>query len=123
MQAISLVEKGWAGARRVSIRLVREGGSVRHVVRGRLDAELLNSLTPYARMTIRGVSPGWYRTVAWFELARALPGGLSLVIVDNENAAVWVSRCFPMMRERILVVQEGPDGTPEITRRGVAVPA
>ena len=123
MQAISLVEKGWAGARRLSIELVQRGGSVRHVIRGRLDAELLSVLTPYPRLTIRGVPLRWYRVAAWLELAVALAGGgPQLILVDNEKAAAWVGGWFPMLRERVVVVQEDATGAPMVTRRGAAAP-
>lgn len=116
---LSLVEKGWAGARRLSIDIVQRGGVVRHVVRGRLDADLRSVLTPYPRMTIRGVALRWYWPAAWLELAVALAGGgPRLILVDNEKAAAWVGGWFPMLRERIVVVQEGPDGAPVIARRG-----
>ena len=75
MQAISLVEKGWAGARRLSIPLAQRGVRVRHLVKGRLRAEVLKVIAPHPGMTIRGVPRRLYRLAAWFTLQWSLRRG------------------------------------------------
>ena len=121
---LSLVEKGWAGARRLSIVLVRRGVRVYHLVRGELRPEVLEVLTPYEGMQIRGVSRRWYSVITWVTLLRAqVRGELMLVLVDNEKAFGWVSRMCPSLRDRLVLVQEADDGSPRIGRCGAGVDA
>lgn len=118
-RAISLVEKGWAGARQLTIAWARQGIRVRHLIAGRVPADLRAIITPHAGMVIAGVPRRWYRWAAWWILLTALcRGAPAAVLVDNEHAARWVSTCFPGLRGRLLVIEERPDGAPRIVRRG-----
>ena len=120
--AISLVEKGWGGARRLSIRLSRQGVRVRHLVKGRLPAEVVAIIPPYPGMTIRGVPRSWFKLAAWVELWGAMArGGAELVMVDHERAARWVARWAPPLRDKVVVVQEAADGSPRIMWQGASV--
>ncbi|MBI4342355.1 MAG: hypothetical protein HY599_03190 [Candidatus Omnitrophica bacterium] len=122
MQAISLVEKGWAGARQLSIQLARRGVRVRHLVKGALSREVLEVLTPHEGMTIHGVPRRAYRPVAWLALQRGRwRGDLALVLVDNERAFQWVSRVVPSLGGRLVLIQEADDGSPRIAQAGAAV--
>ncbi len=119
---VSLVEKGWAGARRASIPLAREGLAVRHLVKGRLRRDLLEVITPHPGMTLAGCPPRWYRLAAWLALLWGLlQGRLAWVLVDNDRAARWVARSFPMAAGRVVLVQEAADGSPILLRQGRTV--
>ena len=109
--AVSMVEKGWGGARRVSIELTRQGMTVHHLVRGRLPKDLIAAITPYAGMRITGVSTRWFRPIVWALLVwRRLTGRAPLVLVDNERAAAWVKGW--RLSSTPLLVLEREDGQP-----------
>ena len=122
MQAISLVEKGWAGARQLSIPLTQRGIRVRHLVRGTLAAGVLKSITPYPGMTIRGIPRRLYRLVAWVALQLgSWRGDVAMILVDNERAFSWVSRAVPSLGDRLVLVLEADDGAPRIAQTGARV--
>ncbi len=122
MRVISLVEKGWGGARRLSIQLAGRGVTVSHYVRGCLSRELLGVVTPYAGMTIRGFDPRWYKTIVWFILLSTQGQREALmVLVDNERTFSWVKRFFPRLQDALVLVHELPDGSPQVIRSGTGV--
>ena len=108
---VSMVEKGWGGARRVSIELTKQGITVHHFVRGRLPDDLIAALTPYAGMRITGWPVRWFRPGMWALLLwRKVAGKPPVVLVDNERAETWVKR-WRFSRAPVLVL-EGQDGRP-----------
>ena len=114
---ISMVEKGWGGARRVSIELTRQGIGVHHVVRGRLAPELIAVLTPYAGMRITGLPVRWYRPALWAMLVwRKLRGRPVLVLVDNERAEGWIKQ-WRFSPAPVVVLQQD-DGRPVLRLAG-----
>ena len=114
---LSLVEKGWAGARQLSIPLSRRGLRVRHLVCGALSGEVARILTPYPGMSIRGIPRQLYRVAAWLALQRGIwRKDIAAVLVDNERAFRWVSQVAPALRDRLVEVQEAEDGTPRIAQ-------
>ena len=116
---LSLVEKGWAGARQLSIRFSPEGLRVRHLVRGRLAADVLACLSPYAGITIWGIPRRVYRAVVWLELLAApLHGPVRAILVDNERSVKWITRWFPQLQDRVVLLQERGDGAPVIKWQG-----
>lgn len=123
MAVLSLVEKGWAGARWLSIHMMAQSDvSVRHLVRGTVPRVLLEALTPYARMTITGIPVRLYRLVVWVVLVYGCcTGRLAAVLVDNERAERWVARWFPWLRDHIILVHETSEGRPAIVRHGAQV--
>ncbi len=125
MRAISLVEKGWAGARWLSIILAKEGTPVHHLVKGRLPNQVLRIITPYPRITLHGIPPKAHRVAAFLILALGqVPGTVGMVIVDNSKTAQWVARWFPVLRDRIVLVGETETGKPQIHQKGprIALP-
>ena len=117
-RAISFVEKGWAGARQVTIPLAQQGMRVEHMVKGKVADDVLAIITPYPGMRIFSVSRRWYRFVTWIILLLAVPRrrSLDMVIVDNERSAKWVGSSFPMLRKKLVLIQEQGDGSPRIIR-------
>lgn len=107
MRALSLVEKGWAGARLLSIDLARKGTPVVHLVRGKLPRSTLEALTPCKGVEIASVSPQMYRVAAWLRLwAGQSMGSVGLVITDNAKTAEWVKSSFPGLKEKVRIVAE-----------------
>lgn len=113
MWVISLVEKGWASARHVSIELTLQGARVFHLVKGRLPRGLLEVLTPYARMSIYGIPRPWFRVSAWLCLVPA-QFMRPFVMVDNQRSVEWIQREFPLLRHRVVLVREGPAGAVQV---------
>ena len=107
VKALSLVEKGWAGARRLSLDLAGKGTPVTHLVRGSLPRATLEVLTPREGVALVGVPPPLYRPVAWLCLwAGQLTGSVGMVITDNAKTEGWVKGAFPRLKEKVVVVQE-----------------
>ena len=122
MLALSLVEKGWAGSRRVAIRLSAAGISVRHLVRGSLPREVVRVISPYPGVAIRGVPVRWYRVAAWSWLMLAqFRRGVAWLLVDNEKTARWAARWFPRLRAKLVLIQETGTGDPLAFRNGAPV--
>ena len=107
MIALSLVEKGWAGARRFSIQLSDKGVAVRHLVKGTIAPEFLAVITPYRGVSIHGISARGYRIVTWAALLLyQFHPGLQAVIVDNTRTSDWVAKTFPRLAGRLIQVAE-----------------
>ncbi len=107
MVAISLVEKGWAGARRLSIELSRKGVGVRHLVRGAIAPEFMGIITPYPGISIHGIPVRWYRIAAWWALLWwQFRPNLHAVIVDNARTSDWVAKTFPRVADKLVQVKE-----------------
>ena len=122
MRALSLVEKGWAGARQLSLDLARRGASVRHLVRGTLPPSTRRILTPCVGVSIRGIPARVHRAAVWPHLWWGqVIGGVDLVITDNAKTAGWVRRRFPRLREKVLLLGEGEGGRLTILEQGTEV--
>lgn len=107
MVALSLVEKGWAGARRLSMELSYKGTAVRHLVKGRIAPEFLSVITPYPGISIRGIPVRWYRIATWGTLLSwQFRPDLHAVIVDNSRTADWVAKTFPKLTDKLIQVKE-----------------
>ncbi len=120
-RAISFVEKGWAGARQFTIPLAQQGMRIEHVVKGKVADAVLAIITPYPGMRISSVSRRWYRFATWIMLLLAVPDRqLDMVIVDNERSAKWVGSSFPMLRKKLVLIQEQGDGSPRVIRDPLA---
>jgi len=106
-KAISLVEKGWAGARWLSIDLARQGTPVTHLVKGALPRATREVLTPRPGVSIVGVPQRLYRAAAWLHLwAGQATGSVGMVITDNAKSAEWVKGAFPGLKEKVRLVAE-----------------
>ncbi len=115
---ISLVEKGWAGARRVSIAQAQQGANVHHFVRGLLSSEVLHMVRAHKGITVWGISSRWYRLVVWGALVVSQFNQALLIWVDNERALRWVQWWFPLMRKKVILITEERDGSPSIWHQG-----
>lgn len=122
VQALSLVEKGWAAARALSLHLARKGIPVLHLVKGSIPRATREVLTPDRGVTLRDIPQRLYRAAAWVHLwLGQLTGRTGIVITDNAKTAGWVKKCFPRLRERVLLVAETETGRPQILEKGSEV--
>ena len=122
MMALSLVEKGWAAARWLSLDLARKGTPVRHLVRGSIPRTMREVLAPSVGVTLQGVPLRLYRPAAWMELwLGQLTGRIGMVITDNAKTAGWVKKSFPRLREKILLLGETEIGRPRVLEKGAEV--
>ena len=119
---LSFVEKGWAGPRQLSIELSKRGVPVRHLVKGRIPAEVIRVIPPYEGVSIHGVPRRWFRFVIVGELLWWWMGlRLALVFADSRPTEAWLRRWFPFLREKLVLVQERFDGAPLVFRGGARV--
>lgn len=108
---LSLVERGWRGARECSLALNARGIDVTHLVKGVLEPEVLAMIRPYPYIRLVAVSPGWFRPCAWRALvAGTLLGRWAAVLVDHERTGreiAWWCRLFGL---RVASIRETGDG-------------
>lgn len=106
-EALSLVERGWRGARESARQLVRRGDRVRHVIRGTLSRDVRALIEDSPRERVVDAPPWRFRLQAWAQLVGATARGrLRWVLVDNERTqrqVRWWCRAF---RIRLVRVQE-----------------
>lgn len=122
MMAFSLVEKGWAAARWLSLDLAGKGIPVRHLVKGTIPRPTLEALTSGAGVSLRGVPQRLYRAAAWAHLWMGqITGKIGMVITDNAKTAGWVRKSFPRLREKVLLLGETESGRPQILEKGAEV--
>ena len=92
--ALSLVERGWPAARRLSIRLAQKNIATVHVVKGALPRNVIEMITPYPGMRVTGMPKALFWPAVWLRaVAESARGRLAIVITDNERAqrrvAAW----------------------------------
>ncbi len=89
---LSLVERGWSGARTCSLDLAGvKDIQVIHLVRGRLDPQTRAMITPYAHIRIEDAPKRWYAVWLFAVLLREIvTGQLRWVVIDHERHWVWL---------------------------------
>lgn len=109
-RALSLVDRGWAGARACSLALAREPDiRVTHLIRGRLAPEVLGIITPHPMIRLADAPKRWYSLWLAATLAReALTGQLRWVFFDHERR--W-ARLRPLIERLgavpVLIIERG----------------
>ncbi|MBI4343605.1 MAG: hypothetical protein HY601_02185 [Candidatus Omnitrophica bacterium] len=84
--ALSLVEKGWHGAREHT-KSLPGGWRVVHLVKGPVDPSVRRLLGLDARTRLVGIPRRWYWPVAWAMLVRwGVTRRLGALVVDNTRA-------------------------------------
>ncbi len=120
--ALSLVEKGWAAARWLSLEMAGKGIPVCHLVKGAIPRPTREVLSPGAGVTLRGVPQRFFRGAAWAQLwLGQTTGRIGMVITDNAKTAGWVRKRFPRLREKVLLLGETGNGRPQILEKGAEV--
>ena len=84
--ALSIVERGWRGARTCSKDLSAHGVFVRHLIKGWLSPEVCAMIQPWPRTTLIS-TPRWlFRAQLWWWLmGMTLSGRLRWVLIDHER--------------------------------------
>ena len=83
---LSVVERGWRGARECSLVLRTRGISVTHLVKGSLSADVRAMITPYPLIRVIDVPRTVFRARLWGLLAwRTMTKQVRWVLVDNER--------------------------------------
>jgi len=97
-EVLSVVERGWRGARECSLILSRMGIPVTHVIKGYLNAELRAMIQPYPGVRLVSVPRVVFRTWLWWLLVwRTLTGRLQWLLVDHDRTRreiSWWCRAF-----------------------------
>ena len=87
-EVLSLVERGWSGARQCSLALSRAGIgiTVTHLIKGTVEPSVLRLIEPQPGIRVFSVPRFWFRPATWSLLGwRRLAGGLRWVLVDHER--------------------------------------
>ncbi len=93
IEALSLVERGWRGARQCSLALNAHRVAVTHLVKGRLSREVRELIAPYPFIRVRAVPrwvfPVWARGMLIGALMRRR---LRWVLIDNPRTLLRLKR-------------------------------
>ncbi len=110
-EALSLVERGWRGARQCSLALNAHRVSVTHLVKGRLSREVRELIAPYPFIRVRAV-PRWVFP-AWAQgmlIEAAMRRRLRWVLIDNPRTLVRLKRRCRQAEVVAVLVNELDDG-------------
>ena len=95
---LSLVERGWGGARECSLKLQTMGIPVTHLIKGVLGDEVLGMIAPYPNIAIVDVPPLLFRLRFWCAVvAGTLSRRLRWILTDHPKTArelEWWCRWF-----------------------------
>ncbi len=104
-EVLSLVERGWRGARECSLRLNDRRVAVTHVIAGSLDADVRAMIAPRPSIRLRDVPRKLFPVYLWWALLVHAGGGrLRWVLVDNPRTLKrigWWCRWFGVTPVRI----------------------
>ena len=106
-EVLSLVERGWQGARQCSLALDAKAIPVIHVIKGSLDAGVRAMIQPYPHIRLLAV-PRWsFRVWVWTLMVwGTLRGRLGWILLDHERSLrelSWWCRRFGLTP---VVIQE-----------------
>jgi hypothetical protein len=97
-EALSVVERGWRGARECSITLSARAVPVTHLIKGSLKADLRAMIRPYPGVRLVSVPRIAFRAWLWALLVwGTMWGRLRWVLIDHERTlkevAWWCRMC------------------------------
>jgi len=97
-EVLSVVERGWRGARECSITLSARAVPVTHLIKGSLKADLRAMIRPYPGVQLVSVPRAAFRAWLWGLLVwGTVRGRLKWVLVDHERTlrevAWWCRVC------------------------------
>ena len=115
---LSVVERGWRGARQCSLKLSARGIPVTHLLKGWLRPEIRAMIQPVPGVSVIG-SPRWcFRAILWFfVLAGTVSGRLRWVIVDHERSLCQVHGWCRRFGVAVLLIRDTREGF-ELSRDG-----
>jgi len=91
-EVLSVVERGWRGARECSLVLSTVGVPVTHLIKGFLNAELREMIRPYPGIRMISVPRPLFRLWLWWTLCwQTTTGRLRWVLLDHERTLREIS--------------------------------
>ena len=106
-EALSLVERGWRGARACSLALQQQGVAVTHLIKGSVPAEVLGMVRPYPLIRLVAVPRPLFRVWFWLYLLRqAVTRRPGWVLIDNERTLQELRGFCRRFGLALVVVQE-----------------
>ncbi len=117
-ELLSLVERGWQGARECSLALAPRGIRVTHLVKGRLPADVRALIQPVEGIAIADAPRWWFRGSLWSRLIwGSLTRRLRWILCDHERTLAAIQPwCGPMGVTPVLI-RELAEGA-ELSVRG-----
>ena len=110
-RVLSLVERGWRGARECSLALGGNGVAVTHLIKGSLPPPVRAMIRPAARISIIDVPRRVFRVWLWAMVLRhTLTRGAHWVLLDNERTlreVGWWCRRFRLIPVFVRETAEG----------------
>ena len=110
-RVLSVVERGWRGARECSLALAQRGIPVTHLIRGIVRPEFRAVIRPHAHVRLIDVPRACYAVVLWPSL---IVGGvlrrIRWVLVDNERQLGRLQRWAGPLGMTTVLVREGSRG-------------
>lgn len=108
---LSLVERGWQGARQCSLALEARHVPVTHVVKGRLSADVRAMIEPHPHIRVVSAPRAAFRLWIWpVVIWRTLQGRLRWILMDHERShreLSWWCRRFGII---LVMIQEHDGG-------------
>lgn len=108
---LSLVERGWFGARTCSLSLNAMTIPVTHLIKGHLDAEVRAMIRPYPHIRIISVPRICFRVGVWGLICwQTLTGRLQWLLIDHERTLREVAWWCRLFRLTPLLIHETDEG-------------
>ncbi len=108
-QVLSLVQRGWHGARECSLRLATDHIKVLHLIKGTLTPEVREMIASSPHIRLVDVHRNLFRCWMWAILiTQSLNRRLHWVLIDHERTAqelAWWCRCLRLVP--VMVRQTG----------------
>ena len=111
MRVLSVVERGWHGARECSLALDAMAIPVTHLIKGYLNAGLRTMIRPYPHIRIVSVPRVLFRIWLWrLVLWQTLTGHLRWILIDHERTLREVAWWCRIFRLTPVVIRETEQG-------------
>ena len=92
-EVLSVVERGWRGARQCSLELQAMAVPVTHLIKGSLSADLLAMIRPYPGIRLVSIPRPLFPIWLWAVLVwRRMTGRLAWVVVDHARTLRRLTR-------------------------------
>lgn len=111
MRVLSVVERGWHGARQCSLALDAVAIPVTHLIKGYLTPELRAMIRPYPHIRVVSVPRVLFRLWLWgIVLWQTLTGRLRWILIDHERTIKEIGWWCRVVRVTPVVIQQTGQG-------------
>ncbi len=108
---LSLVERGWRGARTCSLELAAQGIGTTHLIKGSVGGDVRALIQPRDGVRIVDVPRGLFRPAVWAYLAgAAVTRRMRWVLADSERTLREVAPWCRVTRAVPLLIRDAPQG-------------